>query len=73
MDKEKIENVLECAVSNVACEIDEKMSQETLENMKKQLLGISKRSDKSFIYSLYEEAINEEKEKEEEVKKYGRK
>lgn len=58
---EKIEEILKDAASNVACESKEEVSKETLESMKNQLLGMSEKSDDSFIYGLYKSVMKEEK------------
>ena len=55
MSEEKIKKVVDDAASNVACETDE-VSKETLENIKEHLLGISNKSDTSFIYELVKSA-----------------
>ena len=47
-----VEKIIQDAASNVACETKEVTSTETLEKMKKQLLGLSGESDDSFIYGL---------------------
>ncbi len=60
MSEEKINKAVLDAASNVACETDE-VSKHTLEEIKKQLLGISNKSDKSFIYELVKNASGEDK------------
>lgn len=49
---EEVEIMLKDAESSVLCETTEVTSAETLERMKKQLLGLSNESDDSFIYGL---------------------
>ena len=49
---EEVEKMLKDAESSVLCETTEVTSVETLERMKKQLLGLSNESDDSFIYGL---------------------
>ena len=62
MDRD-VDKILNDAASNVACESNKEVSKETLESIKKQLIGESKRSDNSFIYGLYKSIIdNEERE-----------
>lgn len=55
-----VEKIIQDAAANVACETKEEVSKETLENIKKQLLGESKRSDDSFIYGLYKSIVENE-------------
>lgn len=56
---DNVEKIIQSAASNVACESKEEVSQETLEVIKKQLLGLSKQSDESFIYDLYKTVVAE--------------
>ncbi|MBQ8681918.1 MAG: hypothetical protein IJ509_03300 [Bacilli bacterium] len=48
-----IEKIVQGAASNVACETKDEVSKENLELIKAQLEGLSKLSDRSFIYELY--------------------
>ena len=57
MEKEIEQAVLD-AVSNVSCETKE-VSKDVLIRIKAQLLGNSKKSDDSFIYSLYQDVLKE--------------
>lgn len=57
MSNNDMEKILEGAAANVACESGEEVSKETLESIKKQLLGLSNSSDDSFIYTLYKSII----------------
>lgn len=54
-----VEKILKSAASNVACESAEEVSKETLESIKKQLLGLSNSSDNSFVYSLYKAVVDD--------------
>ena len=54
-----VEKILQSAASNVACESTGEVSKETLENIKKQLLGLSNSSDNSFVYSLYKAVVDD--------------
>ena len=69
---EHVEKILKGAASNVACESDEEISKETLENIKKQLLGQNNKTDESFIYGLYKSVV-ENNEVEKESKSYVKK
>ena len=55
---EEVEKMLKDAESSVLCETTEVTSVETLERMKKQLLGLSGESDDSFIYGLVKSVDN---------------
>ena len=55
-----IEKIVQGAASNVACETKEEVSKETMESIKNQLLGLSKISDRSFIYELYKSIMLDE-------------
>lgn len=57
MEKE-IEQAILDAVSNVSCETKE-VSKDVLVKIKEQLLGNGKKSDDSFIYSLYQDVVKE--------------
>lgn len=53
-----VDNILKNAAANVACETNDEVSKDTLESIKKQLLGLSNSSDNSFVYSLYKAVVN---------------
>lgn len=61
---EHVDKILKGAAANVNCESNEEVSRETLESIKKQLLGESNHTDESFIYSLYQSAVNNLEEEE---------
>ncbi len=65
---EDIEKVLKAAASSVSCETGE-VSKETLQSIREQLLGISSKSDQSFIYELYKRIVDEEKNGKKSIKK----
>lgn len=56
---EHVDKILKGAASNVACESEEEISKETLENIKKQILGQSNKTDESFIYGLYQSVVED--------------
>ena len=51
---DKVEKIVNDAVSNVSCETEKKVSSKTLKKIKEHLLGMSGKSEDSFIYSLVE-------------------
>ncbi len=55
---EDIEKVVNDAASNVACETGG-VDNETLQKIKEQLMGMSNKSDDSFIYGLVKSATSE--------------
>ncbi len=57
MDK-KIEQAVEDAASNVSCEVGN-VSKDALVKIKDQLLGNTKKTDESFIFSLYQSVMNQ--------------
>lgn len=70
---EHVDKIVKDAAGNVACETKEEVSKETLENIKQQILGQSKKSDESFIEWIYKFVVKNKEEMKEEGKKYGRK
>lgn len=56
---DQVEKILKGAASNVACESKEEVSRETLESIRKQLVGETNHSDESFIYGLYQSIVRD--------------
>ena len=54
----EVDKLLKDAESSVLCETTEVTSAETMEKIKRQLLGLSNESDESFIYGLVKNIDN---------------
>lgn len=70
MEKEikNIEKIVESAASNVACETGV-VPVETLQSIEAQLMGLSCKSEQSFIYGLYRKVVGSEEENQRHVRK----